>query len=79
MKYQAIANTPMFIPDYFITFSLFEILDLTSPDICIDQFDYKPSLHQDILSADLVIAHAGAGTCLEGELSRDDSNKRVLL
>ena len=50
---------------------------MTSPDICIDQFDYKPSLHQDILSADLVIAHAGAGTCLEGELCRDDRYKSL--
>ena len=70
-------NYCKFLPDYFITFRLFEILDLTSPGICIDQFDYKPSLHQDILSADLVIAHAGAGTCLEGELCRDDRYKSL--
>ena len=28
-------------------------------------YDYKPSLREDIAEADLVVAHAGAGTCLE--------------
>jgi len=31
----------------------------------IDAYRYKPSIHDDILSADLVISHAGAGSCLE--------------
>ena len=47
--------------------TLFVILDLTSSEICIEQYDYKPSLLHDINSSDLVIAHAGAGTCLEGK------------
>ena len=35
----------------------------------IEQYDFKPSLKDNIMSADLVIAHAGAGTCLEGKYS----------
>ncbi|EDQ93015.1 uncharacterized protein MONBRDRAFT_13897 [Monosiga brevicollis MX1] len=31
----------------------------------IETFDFKPSLQQEILNADLVIGHAGAGTILE--------------
>lgn len=33
--------------------------------ILIKVFDYKPSLRQDMEESDLVISHAGAGTCLE--------------
>ena len=31
----------------------------------VEVYDYKPSLREDIAEADLVVAHAGAGTCLE--------------
>jgi len=31
----------------------------------IETYQYKPSLAQDISAADLVISHAGAGTCIE--------------
>jgi len=31
----------------------------------VEVYDYKPSLKEDIESADLVVSHAGAGTCLE--------------
>lgn len=43
--------------------------------ISIDVFDYKSSLLQDIEEADVVVGHAGAGTCLE-VLRR---NKRLIL
>lgn len=33
--------------------------------INIDCYDYKPSISSDIASSDLVISHAGAGSCIE--------------
>lgn len=34
-------------------------------DINVHQFDLKTSIEQDIIDADLVISHAGAGTCID--------------
>jgi len=34
-------------------------------DINVQQFDLKTSIEKDILEADLVISHAGAGTCID--------------
>ena len=31
----------------------------------IDAYRYKPSIHDDILSADLVISHAGEQNCIK--------------
>ncbi|XP_069104889.1 UDP-N-acetylglucosamine transferase subunit ALG13-like isoform X1 [Argopecten irradians] len=33
--------------------------------VTVEHYRYKPSLQEDISSADLVISHAGAGSCLE--------------
>lgn len=38
---------------------------LWAEEILIKTYQYKPSLCQDISDADLVISHAGAGTCIE--------------
>ncbi|XP_018421134.1 PREDICTED: UDP-N-acetylglucosamine transferase subunit ALG13 homolog isoform X1 [Nanorana parkeri] len=37
----------------------------STPNFTMDVFRYKDSLAQDIRNADLVISHAGAGSCLE--------------
>jgi beta-1,4-N-acetylglucosaminyltransferase len=44
-------------------------------DLQIELYDYKPSISDDIKRADVVVGHAGAGTCLE--VLR--SNKRLLI
>eukprot|EP00041_Stephanoeca_diplocostata_P011009 m.177698 g.177698 ORF g.177698 m.177698 type:complete len:168 (+) comp18377_c1_seq1:276-779(+) len=38
---------------------------IDSPDFKIDAFDYKPSITPDMDWADLIISHAGAGSCME--------------
>ena len=48
---------------------MLQILGLFVSGLDIEQYDFKPSLKDNIMSADLVIAHAGAGTCLEGKYS----------
>ena len=48
---------------------MFWMLGLLGSGLDIEQYDFKPSLKDNIMSADLVIAHAGAGTCLEGKYS----------
>ena len=35
--------------------------------VLLERFSFKKDLKKDIDSADLVIGHAGAGTCLEGK------------
>ncbi|KAM9324042.1 UDP-N-acetylglucosamine transferase subunit ALG13-like [Gastrophryne carolinensis] len=37
----------------------------SKPDFTLEVFRYKDSLAEDIRNADLVISHAGAGSCLE--------------
>eukprot|EP00040_Diaphanoeca_grandis_P005540 m.33276 g.33276 ORF g.33276 m.33276 type:complete len:171 (+) comp16788_c0_seq1:119-631(+) len=37
----------------------------SSPKFAVRQYDFAPSLAEDIASAALVISHCGAGTCLE--------------
>uniref|UniRef100_A0A8C5WFY2 UDP-N-acetylglucosamine transferase subunit ALG13 n=1 Tax=Leptobrachium leishanense TaxID=445787 RepID=A0A8C5WFY2_9ANUR len=37
----------------------------TTSEFTVDVFRYKPSLAEDLKKADLVISHAGAGSCLE--------------
>ncbi|XP_068104011.1 UDP-N-acetylglucosamine transferase subunit ALG13 [Hyperolius riggenbachi] len=37
----------------------------TSPDFTLEVFRYKDSLLEDIRNADLILSHAGAGSCLE--------------
>ena len=39
--------------------------DLSASRLIVDQYDYKRTIKEDITSDDLVISHAGAGTCLE--------------
>ncbi|KAM6117233.1 UDP-N-acetylglucosamine transferase subunit ALG13-like [Pterocles gutturalis] len=38
---------------------------LGSPAVAVEAFRFKDSLAEDLRSADLVISHAGAGSCLE--------------
>jgi len=40
-------------------------LDDAADVLAVDTYAYKPSLSEDILSASLIISHAGAGTCGE--------------
>ncbi|XP_002130123.2 UDP-N-acetylglucosamine transferase subunit ALG13-like [Ciona intestinalis] len=42
-----------------------EVENIKSPTYSVVGFRYKDSIAKDIASADLVISHAGAGSCLE--------------
>jgi len=45
--------------------------DCSLGGVQISSYRFKDSLHEDLASADLVLSHAGAGTCLESlELGR---------
>uniref|UniRef100_H2ZD32 UDP-N-acetylglucosamine transferase subunit ALG13 n=1 Tax=Ciona savignyi TaxID=51511 RepID=H2ZD32_CIOSA len=43
----------------------YEVKDVSSADYSVQGFRYKDSIAGDIANADLVISHAGAGSCLE--------------
>ncbi|CAI9561153.1 unnamed protein product, partial [Staurois parvus] len=45
-----------------------------TPNFSMDVFRYKDSLVRDIRNADLVISHAGAGSCLETLEEKKTSN-----
>merc|ERR1719315_467113 len=42
-----------------------ELPDIPESGLDVSWYSYKPSLSEDIQAADLVISHAGAGTCME--------------
>ncbi|GKY92725.1 hypothetical protein MPSEU_000242500 [Mayamaea pseudoterrestris] len=47
--------------------------------IHVEHYDYKPSLRQDMLAADLIVSHAGAGTVMEAlELDDEKTSQRKL-
>jgi len=45
--------------------SALDCSDLSCEGLTVQTYQYKPSLVEDIFSADIVISHAGAGTCIE--------------
>ena len=53
-----------------------DLLTNASQVLAVTQYTFKPDLKADIASADLVVSHAGAGTCLE---VLDDARKPLVV
>lgn len=51
--------------------------DIKGKSLDWEIYKFKPSLHADINSADLIISHAGAGSIMEGLASCHDRNKNL--
>jgi beta-1,4-N-acetylglucosaminyltransferase len=55
-------------------------LDHVPPKLHVECYDFKPSLHEDMLRADVLVGHAGAGTLTEAlRLSSEDPKRRTIV